>query len=196
LIATRHNLRLLLDQGFPKPPGFDVRSIDGSLEVIHLNDFDRRLSTNSTPDWLVYWTAHQNSFDAVVTRDASQLSQILEMFVLSRLPGMAVITWRSSIEDPVTEWGQLIAYLPEIRKRLDNDASRSRNGTVILLPKPSLATSGIESARDRFGELVTEQGISNGEAVRDARSDLKTIIEGLGLNLDDFASLFGGRPNP
>jgi len=47
-------LRLLLDQGFPKPPGFNLAFVDRTVEAVHLSDFAPELSINSTPDWMIY----------------------------------------------------------------------------------------------------------------------------------------------
>jgi hypothetical protein len=179
-----------LDQGFPKPPGFAVRTVDSSLDVVHLSDFDPQVSASSTPDWMLYWIAHHNGFDSLVTRDLAQRTQLVEMYVLSRLPGFSIITWKRPIEDPVTEWGQLIAYLPAIRKRFDNDQSRGRNGTVILLPKPSLTADNILDAKAIFGELASAQSISNGRARNQAKLELKEVIEEAGGDLDEYQDLF------
>ena len=32
--------RILLDQNFPKPPGFDISEIDDTVEVVHVADHD------------------------------------------------------------------------------------------------------------------------------------------------------------
>jgi hypothetical protein len=112
------DFRLLLDQGFPKPRGFAVQAVDRTVEVVHLHDLDPQLSMQSTPDWMLYCIAVQAGFDALVARDRRQLDEVLEMYVLSRLRSFAVITWRKAIEDPIREWGQLLAYLPEIKKFL------------------------------------------------------------------------------
>lgn len=79
--------------------------------VEHLNDVAPELSQRSTPDWYVYCIAAQSGFDALVVRDRSQLRQMTEMYVLSRLPELTVVTWRKVVDDPVREWGQLLAYL-------------------------------------------------------------------------------------
>jgi hypothetical protein len=179
----------LLDQSFPKPPGFSVSSVDASLEVQHLSDYRPDLSAKSTPDWMVYWIAHHGAFDAMVTRDAKQRTQSVEMYVLSRLAGFSVITWRTAIEDPVTEWGQLIAYLPELQKKFANDMSRARSGTIVLLPRPSLSADNLMDAGDQFGELANAQGISRAEAMRNSKAELRDIIEVSGLEEDDFADL-------
>jgi len=183
-------LRLLLDQNFPKPPGFDVRSVDSSLDVTHLSDFNSALSATSTPDWKLYWIAHKSGFDALVTRDAAQRTQLAEMFVLSRLPGFTIITWKRALEDPVTEWGQLIAYLPEIRKRFENDESLQRTGSIILLPKPKLSSDHVVSANDAFGELAVAQGTSTREARLQAQNELRDVIDIAGWDPDEYAELF------
>jgi hypothetical protein len=185
-----HNLRLLLDQNFPKPPGFDVRSVDSSLDVQHLSDYDPALSAKSTPDWKLYWIAHKGGFDALVTRDAAQRTQLVEMYVLSKLPGFTIITWKRALEDPVTEWGQLIAYLPEIRKRFENDESLQRTGSIILLPKPKLSSDNVLSASGAFGELAIAQGVSNREARLQAQTELRDVIDISGWDFGEYTELF------
>jgi hypothetical protein len=60
-------LRLLLDQGFPKPPRSKLEDVDSSIEAVHLYDFDRSLSENGTPDWYLYCRAAEAGLDALVT---------------------------------------------------------------------------------------------------------------------------------
>jgi hypothetical protein len=45
---------LLLDEGFPSPPGFEPAMVDASVEVVALRDFDRSLTGARTPDWYLY----------------------------------------------------------------------------------------------------------------------------------------------
>jgi hypothetical protein len=45
------NLRLLLDQNFPRPPGFDLASVDATFEAVHVYDHDRTLTEAGTPDF-------------------------------------------------------------------------------------------------------------------------------------------------
>lgn len=129
------NFRLLLDQGFPKPTSYAISELDHTVTVMHLSDFDDALSQVSTPDWYVYCAAAEGGFDALVVRDRSQLEQLEEMYILSLLPDLTVITWRKGLDDPVREWGQLLAYLPLIKQRC-----REKGGRVILLPAPSLGS--------------------------------------------------------
>jgi hypothetical protein len=54
--------RLLLAQGFPKPPGFAVQQVDNTIDVVHLRDFDATLARQRTPDWMVYCIAAEAGF--------------------------------------------------------------------------------------------------------------------------------------
>ena len=110
-------LALLLDQGFPKPTAFAISELDRTVRVEHLSDFAPALAQRSTPDWYVYCVAAEAGFDALVVRDRSQLDQLAEMYVLSRLRRLTIVTWRKGIEDPMREWGQLLAYLPQVKRR-------------------------------------------------------------------------------
>jgi len=86
-------LRLLLDQNFPRPPGFDLWTVDSTVEAIHVYDHDRGLTEAGTPDWLIYLRAAQDGFDALVTRDWHQREQPEELWVLSNLM-LTVVSWR------------------------------------------------------------------------------------------------------
>ena len=97
-------VRLLLDQGFPKPPGFEPSDVDRQLEWAHLWDWKRALSERSTPDWVLYCEASEGGFDALVTRDFTQAEQAEEMVCLSLLRDFHVISWRQRMEDPISEW--------------------------------------------------------------------------------------------
>lgn len=61
-----------------------------------------------------------------------------------------MITRRRPIEDPIREWGQLLAYLTEIRRTI------TENGpSVVLVPSPRLGNGldqGAETAR--FGDVI------------------------------------------
>lgn len=178
--------RLLLDQGFPNPPDFAVRNLDATVDVVHLFNFDRRLSEASTPDWVLYCVAAQAGFDALVARDRSQLDQLVEMFTLSRLPGFAVVTWRRPIEDPVREWGQLLAYLPEVKKRLRDPKPRA-----ILLPEPKLTADNVYDPRDALGTEARRQGISLQQVRSEARRAMHDWLDMTGEDPRRFDDLLG-----
>ena len=100
-----------------------------------------RFSKTSTPDWMLYLAADAAGFDGMVTRDRSQLSQEQELVALS-CTKITLVTWRQRIEDPVVEWGQLLAYSPQIVRAIDE-----RGPTVILLPAPRLSRENVEVVR-------------------------------------------------
>ncbi|TMC05371.1 MAG: hypothetical protein E6J41_22210 [Chloroflexi bacterium] len=107
----------------------------------------------TTPDWMIYLIAEQASFTGVVTRDRSQLDQDEELVVLSR-SRLSVVTWRRSVEDAIAEWGQLLAYMPQVIRAVEVHGPR-----IILLPEPRLGPDNLEvadaSARKRAGRLRT-----------------------------------------
>lgn len=153
-------MRLLLDEGFPSPPGFRPETVDATVEVVTLREFDSTLTGSSTPDWYLYLRAHEAGFDALVTRDWHQSEQIEELWTLSRTD-LSVVTWRRPIEDPIREWGQLLAYLPEIRRMI------TENGpSIVFLPSPRLDRKSLEKATWLLGRLAADLGIST-QQVRD-----------------------------
>lgn len=187
LTSQRPDLRLLLDQGFPKPPGFALPSIDQTVDVVHLSNFDRTLSENSTPDWVVYCHAAAAGFDALVTRDQAQTRQSVEMYVLSRLEAFTVITWKKAIEDPVREWGQLLAYLPEVKKRL----LRENRPDVVLLPAPTLTQENIWRAEDRLGIEAQRRGVSNRQVRVEVEAEIRDWLQMTSRDPCEFDQILG-----
>jgi hypothetical protein len=156
--------RLLLDQGFPNPPGFRPESVDRNLSVKHLSHWRPDLSARRTPDWVVYCEAALAGFNALVTRDFSQVEQAEEMLALDRLRDFHIVSWRQRMDDPVSEWGQLLAYLPQLRRFLGEHQSR-----VIFLPVPSLTTNNNVHAPKRYlGQIATATGTSVAQVRRTA----------------------------
>ena len=102
---------------------------------------------------MIYLIAEQASFTGVVTRDRSQLDQDEELVVLSR-SRLSVVTWRRGVEDAIAEWGQLLAYMPQVIRAVEVHGPR-----IILLPEPRLGPDNLEvadaSARKRAGRLRT-----------------------------------------
>jgi hypothetical protein len=161
-------VRLLLDEGFPSPPGFRPETIDATVEVVALRHFDQDLAGSSTPDWYVYLRAQEAGFDALVTRDWHQSEQIEELWTLCRTD-LSVVTWRRPIEDPVREWGQLLAYLPEIRRMIAENGS-----SIVFLPSPRLDRKNLDKASGLLGQLAKDLGIST----KQVRDQARSIIEG------------------
>jgi hypothetical protein len=176
----------LLDQGFPKPPGFAVRAVDHTVDVVHLHDFASGLAEVSTPDWMIYCVAAQSGFHALVTRDRAQVDELAEMYVLSRLQGFTVITWRKAIEDPLREWGQLLAYLPEVKKRLEGGAGR-----VLLLPAPVLTAQQFFDPTTTLGVEAKRRGISNKQARDEAKVEIQDWLRMTGQDETRFDALLG-----
>ena len=175
------SFRLLLDQGFPKPPGFTVRALDRSVSVEHLNDVAPQMSQRSTPDWYVYCLAVESGFDALVVRDRSQLDQMTEMYVLSRLPTLTVVTWRKVVDDPVREWGQLLAYLPQIKT-----SCMEKGGRAILLPAPTLGPKSYFKPSTALGNESRKQGVSNRQVRDSARQEIADWMQIHGEPPDRF----------
>lgn len=161
-----------------------MNALDHTVDVVHLSDFDPTLSQLSTPDWYLYARAAEDGFAAVVTRDLSQLSQHAEMFALSCLPSLSVVTWRQGIEDPVREWGQLLAYLPLVRRECDQ-----HGGRVIVLPKPTLGASNFVDPRERLAVLAERAGVSVAEIRRAARAEAEDWLQYIGETSTRFAWL-------
>jgi hypothetical protein len=179
--AITSTYRFLLDQNFPKPV-FDIGSLDAHVEYVHLHDFDPRLARVTTPDWMIYLIAEQAAFTGVVTRDRSQLDQDEELVVLSR-NRVSIVTWRRSIEDAVTEWGQLLAYMPLVTRLIEQEGPR-----IILLPEPRLGSQNADrpdaSARMRAARLRTSYPEFTARALnvmdrylsRRKREDLQSLL--------------------
>lgn len=177
---------LLLDQGFPKPTAFAISELDRSVRVEHLSDFAPALAERSTPDWYVYCAAAEGGFNGLVVRDRAQLDQLAEMYVLSRLPRLTVVTWRKGIDDPVREWGQLLAFLPQVRQRC-----REAGGRAILLPAPSLGNECFHDPRETLASEARQRGISINEARDDAKTQIADWLDIEGEPADRFSELLG-----
>ena len=135
---------------------------------------------------MVYCIAAEAGFDALVARDRSQLDQLVEMYVLSRLAEFTVITWRKAIEDPIREWGQLLAYLPEVKKLLGQGPPRA-----VLLPAPTLTAQNLHSPTDTLGIEARRRKISQNQARKEARAEIRNGLELVGDSPHRFDDLLG-----
>lgn len=176
-----HKFKILLDQNFPKPKGFAIDELDHSISVTHLSDAAPDLVKRSTPDWYVYCIAAQEEFDVLVTGDISQRDQIEEMWVLSRLPRLSIVTWRKGTNDPLQLWGQLLAYMPQIKQRCSE-----RGGRVLMLPAPTLQGDSLIAASDRIGIQASDQGIATQEIHTRAREHIVEWLTSNGEPPDTF----------
>ena len=154
------------------------------MEYVHLHDLDPRLAKVTTPDWMIYLIPEQASFTGVVTRDKSQLDQDEELVVLSR-QRLGVVTWRRAVEDSVTEWGQLLAYMPLVVRMVERLGPR-----VVLLPEPRLDSHNVQSAepsartraatlRVSYPEFTARAiGVVERYLVHRKRTDLQPLLHG------------------
>jgi hypothetical protein len=121
-------LRFLLDENFP--PRLEVP--DHRVEYVDLGDFDASLVGVSTPDWMIYLAAQAGGFDGVVSRDRAQLDQAAEHVALAHTD-LSVVTWRRQIDDPIAQWGHLLAYIPRIVTIIENEGPQ-----IVILPSINL----------------------------------------------------------
>lgn len=158
-----------------------VQLLDQSVTIDHLSDFAPLLSQYSTPDWYLYGVADQAGYAAFVTRDVSQVTQPDEMYMLSKLPSLTVVTWRRGIEDPVREWGQLLAYLPAIRRACERERRR-----LIVLPDPRLADRNFPAPEEAIAEVARQRGISAGQVRNESRQEIQDWLAFNGEPIDKF----------
>ena len=180
-LSQPESFSILLDQGFPKPTAFAISELDRSVNVVHFSDQFPDLAARSTPDWYVYCVTAEAGFNALVVRDRSQLDQLAEMYVLSRLRALSIVTWRKGVDDPIREWGQLLAYLPQIRQR-----SLEAGGRAIQLPVPSLDNRSLYKPGDTIGIEASQRGVSNGEILREARAEITDWLSMSGESTSRF----------
>lgn len=174
---------MLLDEGFPSP-GFDPAALDPGLEVTPLREFDLVLVNDRTPDWYLYLRADEANYNALVTRDWHQSGQAEEMWALTKTK-LSIVTWQKPIDDPVVEWGQMMAYLPEIRRMIS-----AQGPSVVFLPRPRLTKERLVKAVDALALLAREEGRSRREVVRGAGEAVEAWLEEQGQvgRFDDLLS--------
>jgi hypothetical protein len=108
------------------------------------------------------------------------------MYALSRLPGLTVVTWRKGIEDPVREWGQLLAYLPQVKQRC-----LEAGGRAILLPAPSLANDAFHDPKQTLAEEAQKLGMSIAQVRAEAKREMADWLGITGEPADRFEDLLG-----
>jgi hypothetical protein len=167
-------VRLLLDEGFPSPPGFRPEMVDATVQVQSLREFDSSLTGASTPDWYLYLRADEDGFDALVTRDWHQSVQPEELWTLTKTT-LSVVTWRRPIEDPVCEWGQLLAYLPEVKRMI-----AEHGPSIVFLPSPRLDRKNLDKATNLIGQLASDLGISSQQVRDQARAIVGSELAAMG----------------
>jgi hypothetical protein len=138
-------------------------------KATHVFDHDPGLTSAGVPDWLLHLRAADDGFDAVVTRDWHQLDQPEELWVLANLR-ITVVSWRRPFNDPVAEWGHLLAYMPQLKRRIE-----LRQPRVLLLPPPQLSKGNEVNPQEALGRYAAQQGRAVGEVLEEAGPQSATI---------------------
>jgi hypothetical protein len=147
-----------------------LANVDATIQATHVFDHDPGLVAAGVPDWLLYLRAADDGFDAIVTRDWHQLDQPEELWVLANLR-ITVVSWRRPFNDPVAEWGHLLAYLPQLKRRIER-----RQPRVLLLPPPQLSKGNEVNPREALGRYARQQGRAVGEVLEEARSAVHDFL--------------------
>lgn len=172
-------LRFLLDENFPPRLGVP----DHRVEYVDLIDFDPSLVGVSTPDWMIYLAAQGGGFSGVVSRDRAQLDQAAEHVALAHT-NLSVVTWRRKIDDPIAQWGHLLAYMPRIVKLIETEGPQ-----VVTLPAITIDSSQhsqtrsyvrkeVSLRRTTMTELKAESlPLMRDELARRKRKDLAALLD-------------------
>lgn len=85
---------------------------------------------------------------------------------------MTVISWRKPLNDPVAEWGHLLAYFPQLKRRIERGQPR-----VLLLPPPQLGKSNEVNPREALNLYANEQQRAVQEIRRDAQETVTAYLD-------------------
>lgn len=164
--------RFLLDQGFPKPP-FDVTQWDKNVAFVHLSDHDRTLSNTSTPDWMVVLAADTGGFTGLITRDRSELNEP-ETLIALEATDISIVTWTKGTGDTVLEWGMLLAYMPQILKRIEQ-----HDHQIFSLPSPRLGKDNVQKKADASSRVARNLKVPYRTMRKDATDLMKRQLASL-----------------
>jgi len=154
---------------------------------VHLHNFDASFSNTSTPDWLLHLAAQHAGMEGVVSTDPSQLEQDEEAVALTATR-LSLVTWTRRIDDPVQLWGSLIAFMPEVLRRID------RNGPcLVTLPVPRINSDRIEPTAGIGGRIASGRGTSPSELRAAVLPDMKEELADRGLH---HLAAYLDRPRP
>ena len=163
-------MRVLLDQGFPSPPGFKPADLDATIEYVPLIKFAPELSKVSTPDWMVILAAEKGGFDALAVDDQELKDNELCLVALS-FTAVSLVAWTQGI-DAVTGWAQLVAYMPKVAQRIGEVGPR-----IFLLPTVRIARgTGYINATDEVRRKAKEAGQSYPELRRAAAKVMRAEL--------------------
>lgn len=125
------------------------------FDLISLRDFDSKLVSTATPDWMVYLAAQAGGLDGVITHETNQLGQELEARALE-VSGLLVVGFRKGAADEVTRWGLLMAYSRRILRLLQ---AGERGYVELPVPgplKPLGATAHLQGMASQDGSSAPE----------------------------------------
>lgn len=109
-----------------------------------------------------------------MTGDLRQSGQAEEMWALTR-SRLSIVTWRSPEPDPVVAWGQVFAYLPEIRRLIV-----AHGHSIVLLPRARLTIDQVAKANDELGAIASQEGRSLAEVRREAEQGVREGLDARG----------------
>ncbi len=168
--------RFLLDQGTSKPKD-RVLLRSRAYEFAHLSDVAPELSRARTPDWVAILVARHRGFTGFVSRDASMLEDPEPLVALDSSK-LVFITWAKGLDDPIREWGQLMAFMPAVMR-----LAQGREPCVITLPTPQLRKESRVKPRSLLHDVATRRFNSS------ARETKATAVGAMKHYLDEI-----GRP--
>lgn len=114
-----------------------------------------------------------------------QLDRSVSYVALALNRNLSFVTWKTSIEDPLTEWGQLMAYMPLVLRWIEEKGAH-----IFWLPKPTLESKSTIRARARAGQLASEGSMSYPELLAEARGTMRAELQNRKL-LDRLGGLAG-----
>jgi len=180
--------RFLLDENFPDPVFPMIAELEPQIVYTPLARFAPHLTGRRTPDWRLYLEAQAAGFDAVVTRDQSQLGQEHELVALMRTT-VSVVTWVRAIEDPIVEWAQLLAYGRHVLRLMEN-----RGPCIILLPEPRLDNTHVRRANAKLSGVAAHRKIPYQDLRTQALNFMRRELAK--DDLDHLADLLANTPAP
>lgn len=169
-------LRFLLDQNFP-PPVVNVVDLDHTIEYVHLSQWRPEFAKVSTPDWLIHLAADADGFDGLISSDYNQLDQDEEVVALA-CTDLSVITWNGGINNPVVQWGSLLAYMPQIRVHIEREGP-----ALFTLPVPKLRSDHHEPTAGISRRYAAKLPLHANELRAEVLPDMKAELEARGLDV-------------
>lgn len=112
-----------LDQNFPQPIVDALAEYIIEAELVPIAHIDERLAT--LDDWEVMLALHHHRrpWDGLITTDANMLALPRELAVLMQTK-LTLVVAKESGHDPIKATGLLLAYLPGICQRIEQEKAQ------------------------------------------------------------------------